>query len=108
MPNKELKKQCGWKEKVHKFVLKYEAAHADHPDWSLEKIAVHLNYTPRTAYRLMSVHKHLDDPRISDAASLRDAHNNIKLFYKTPTDTIAEITNTINSIVPTGEPLCQK
>lgn len=98
----EPQKPRDWKAEIQKFAVAYEEIRVKNPDWPLNKIASHLAKGSRTTYRMLAVARHLDDPRISSAESLNKAYVAIQIHYQSPTNTISEITKTMDSIVPLG------
>lgn len=93
-----------WKTKIKEFEARCMKVRASKPDLSISQIAKQLNIGHATAYRMISVLRHMDDPRISNSTTLNQAYGKIKTHYQTADDTISEITNVVNLIVPTGEP----
>lgn len=97
-----------WKVKIKQFETDYAATLAAHPNWSKTQISTHLNISSRTLHRMLAVLRHIDDPRISSSVTLNQAYGKIKTYYQNPTNTSEQITEMVNSIVPTGDPECPK
>lgn len=91
-----------WQAYITDLHTQYAQTQHAHPTWTLEDIAKHLEKSPRTIRRMLTVYRQLSDPKIATLSTLNKAYTKIKNSRQDQTAaTKNQITDMINSIVPT-------
>jgi AraC-like DNA-binding protein len=94
-----------WKAYIIDLHAQYTKTACLNPTWTLEDLAKFLNKSPRTIHRMLTVFKHLDDPKISHLPTLNKAYHEIATAKQDrTTETKNQITETINAMIPTEKP----
>lgn len=93
-----------WQSYISNLHLEYEKAVSTNPTLSFNEIAALLSKSPRTIYRMLVVHKYLNDPKINKLKTLNDAYRRIKNTNENKTASVKnQIKTNMDSIISVAE-----